>query len=111
MALQPTIKIRRPKSSIDEARAFSGWTIHKLEVLRVYLTEYRRVAGNGTYLDAFAGQGRIVVDGEDRPGSAALAIQSGAFKTLRFYERTQMAARLRRWISDSATARNKSAAS
>ncbi len=36
-ALQPTIKIRRPKSSIDEAHAFSGWTIHKLEVLRVYL--------------------------------------------------------------------------
>jgi three-Cys-motif partner protein len=102
-ALQPTIKIRRPKSSIDEARAFSGWTIHKLEVLRVYLTQYRRVAGNGTYLDGFAGQGRIRVDGEERPGSAAIALQSGAFKTLRFYERTRMAARLSKWIATSTT--------
>ena len=101
----PSIRRNRPRSNIDEAREFSGWTIHKLEVLRVYLTQYRKVAGNGTYLDGFAGQGRITVDGVELPGSAALALQSGAFKRLHFYERSRKAAQLKRWIERSATQR------
>jgi three-Cys-motif partner protein len=101
----PAIRRSRPKSSVDEAREFSGWTIHKLEVLRVYLTQYRKVAGNGSYLDGFAGQGRITVDGVERPGSAAIALQSGAFKTLRFYEKQRKAAQLDRWL-DSFAASN-----
>jgi three-Cys-motif partner protein len=97
--IQPSIKRSRPRNSLDEAREFSGWTAHKLEILRVYLTQYRRVAGNGTYLDGFAGQGRITVDGVERPGSAAIAMQSGAFKTMRFYERADNAGRLSRWLT------------
>lgn len=94
------LKLPHPKSSVDEARTLYGWTVHKLDVLGLYLKLYRRVAGGGTYLDGFAGEGRIRFEGEDRPGSAAVALQSGAFRRLIFYERPAMAAKLQRWIDD-----------
>lgn len=91
------LKLPKPKSSADEARAFGGWTVHKLDVLKIYLNMYRRVAGGGTYLDGFAGEGHIVVDGKARPGSAALAAASGAFRSLLLYERPAMADKLEGW--------------
>src|SRR5438552_4005580 len=76
---------REPKLREDElVRYFRGWTIDKLAVLRLYFKLYRRVAGGGTYLDAFAGDGhcrtRDPISGDDRdgPGSALVALQSGA---------------------------------
>jgi three-Cys-motif partner protein len=101
------LKVSRARSSIDEARVFSGWTVHKLEILRVFLTQYRRVAGNGTYIDGFAGQGIITVDGEQRPGSAGVALTSGAFKSLRFYERPRMANKLNAWLAETGTDRQR----
>lgn len=43
-----------------EVREFHGWTLDKLEVFENYLTLYRRVAGGGAFIDAFAGTGRGV---------------------------------------------------
>ncbi len=64
---------------------------------------YRRVAGGGTYIDGFAGTGHIKVAGEDRPGSPRIAISSGAFKRLHFFELESQAKRLdrhlRRWVT------------
>lgn len=97
-ALTPKLKLRQPKRSIDDPRIFHGWTQHKLEILRIYLTLYRRVAGNGTYIDGFAGDGRITIHGKERGGSASVALSSGAFKTFHLYERPRKAARLRKWV-------------
>jgi three-Cys-motif partner protein len=77
---------------------FHGWTAHKLEILRIYLTLYRRVAGNGCYIDGFAGDGRIEVGGKEKAGSAAVALKSGAFKTFHLYEKPRKAARLKKWV-------------
>ncbi|MGD0882269.1 MAG: three-Cys-motif partner protein TcmP [Acidimicrobiales bacterium] len=97
------IVLRRPKRSIDEAREFGGWTVDKLETLRLYLNLYRKVAGNGTYVDGFAGVGTIRSGGKRQPGSAAVALKSRAFKSWRLYEQPEEAAALNAWADDSAT--------
>ena len=101
------LKLPRPKSALEEARAFGGWTLHKLDVLKLYLAVYRRVAGNGTYIDGFAGDGVVVVDGEKRQGSAAIALASGAFKTMLLYEQPRRAKQLERWLDDNVKPRQR----
>ena len=63
---------------------------------------YRRVAGGGSYIDGFAGTGLITVAGKPRPGSPRIAISSGAFKDLHFFELPNQAAKLdrhlQRWV-------------
>jgi three-Cys-motif partner protein len=93
--------IPEPKSAIDQARAFGGWTIDKLDVEELYFKLYRRVAGNGSYIDGFAGEGPIRVGDEVVPGSAARALRSGAFKQLRFYELPRRAQQLREYLAAS----------
>ena len=95
------LKVPRVKASIDEARAFYGWTAHKLDILGLYLKQYRRVAGNGSYVDAFAGTGQISVDGQMRPGSVGVAAGSGAFKEMLLYERAKNARCLKAWVAAS----------
>ncbi len=56
------------------------------------------MAGGGTYIDGFAGRGRADIEGEDRPGSAALAIESRAFKSLLLYELPKTAKALATYI-------------
>lgn len=70
----------------DQVRIFHGWTLDKLEVLRLYLTMYRRVAGGGAYVDGFAGGGEVSINGTTRPGTALIAQQSGAFKQMHFID-------------------------
>lgn len=54
--------------------------------MRLYLRTYRTVAGNGTYIDGYAGTGEVKVDGKTRLGSARIAIRSRAFRHLHFFE-------------------------
>lgn len=70
----------------DQLRVFHGWTLDKLEVLRLYLMMYRRVAGGGAYIDGFAGEGEVNINGTARPGTALLALQSAAFKQMHFID-------------------------
>lgn len=102
-AKQLQIKPVRFRSSLDEARSFYGWTAHKLDIFELYMKLFRRVAGSGTYLDAFAGTGQISVYGEVRPGSAGIAVASKAFKELRFYEKPRKATQLERWLDANTT--------
>lgn len=71
-------------------REFGGWTLNKLEVLEKYLKMYRRVAGGGTFIDAFAGTGRGLVtqNNDERPcdGSSVIAARSGSFSALHLIE-------------------------
>jgi len=90
------IKLPRPKTALDEARNFHGWTGNKLELLALYFKVYRRVAGNGSYIDGFAGSGRVRVEGVVRPGSASIALTSATFKHLYLFETPKVAATLRR---------------
>ena len=100
-ALWPEDELAALEVDIDEARAspptakdlatqlreFNGWTIDKLEILRLYpIGGYVRVAGGGTYIDAFAGQGQIDYRGAPRDGSALIAARSGAFRDLYLFE-------------------------
>jgi three-Cys-motif partner protein len=94
------LHIPRPKRLLDETREFGGWVIDKLDLLALYLKQYRRVAGGGTYIDGFAGTGRIRVNGVDRKGSAAIAIDSGSFREMLFFERPHKAKRLQTFIRD-----------
>lgn len=87
------LRVRRPRpakaraDAVLEARLFGGWTFEKLELLRLYLKMYRRVAGGGTYIDGFAGTGRANVVGHGEvPGSVELAIRAATFKRLLVYE-------------------------
>lgn len=80
-------KPSKPKDILDDAREFGGWTLEKLQVLELYFKLYRRVAGSGTYIDAFAGDGRVSVDGKERPGSVDVAIRSRAFRSLHLVEK------------------------
>lgn len=84
----PKLRVRRPKDSVIELREFGGWTLEKLRVLELYLSMYRRVAGNGTYIDGFAGQGGVAVRGLDpeQRGSVRLALDAKAFKRLFLFE-------------------------
>ena len=79
------------KDPITEIREFYGWTLDKLEVLNLYLKLYRRVAGGGTFIDAFAGtgEGRTATNGEGElhDGSSLIAAKSGAFSDLHLIER------------------------
>ena len=83
--------ISRPKDALSEAREFHGWTLNKLEVFDLYLKLYRRVAGNGTYIDAFAGTGKGLSSGNGNvvhvDGSSLIAAKSGAFSNLHLIEK------------------------
>ena len=92
-------RARPQPTPIEEIRAMHSWTLDKLQVLVLYLKLYRRVAGNGTYLDAFAGEGHLTVKGQLRDGSALIAARAGAFRHLYLIElRQQRNARLRRHL-------------
>lgn len=75
------------RTPIEDVRAMGSWTLDKLHVLELYLKIYVRVAGGGIYIDAFAGDGRLAVDGQLRDGSASIAVKSGAFARLFFIEK------------------------
>ena len=82
--------IPNARDAFTEFREFRGWTLNKLDVFEMYLTLYRRVAGGGTYLDAFAGTG-LGVDRKhgrsvQRDGSSIIAAKSGAFSSLHLVE-------------------------
>ena len=77
---------KRRRKSKDEPREFGSWTLDKLTILDQYLKMYRRVAGSGTYIDAFAGEGTARINGADVPGSPIRALDSGSFRTLKFIE-------------------------
>src|SRR3546814_11641272 len=47
----------RAQDVATEIREFHGWTLDKLDVFEKYLKLYRRVAGSGAFIDAFAGTG------------------------------------------------------
>lgn len=102
------IDLRRQKSSVDEAREFGGWSVDKLEILRLYFQVYRRVAGNGTYIDGFAGTGRIQSGGLEYPGSAALAVSSQAFKEMRLYETRKILPILNDWLDNNVPEKRRS---
>ncbi len=81
------------KDPITEIREFHGWTLDKLEILDLYLKLYRRVAGGGTFVDAFAGtgEGTSATNGESKlhDGSSLIAAKSGAFSNLHLIEQNQ----------------------
>ena len=83
--------ISKPRDALSEAREFHGWTLNKLEVFDLYLKLYRRVAGNGTYIDAFAGTGKGLSTGNGKTmqidGSSLIAARSGAFSNLHLIEK------------------------
>ena len=79
------------KKPLVEFREFHGWTLNKLDVLSAYLKVYRRVAGGGAFIDAFAGTGLgvRVHSGEHQPcdGSSLIAAKSGVFSQLCLIEK------------------------
>ena len=81
----------RANDVATEIREFHGWTLDKLEVFEKYLKLYRRVAGSGAFIDAFAGTGygRAVSQGRSvrRDGSSLVAARSGAFATIDLIEK------------------------
>lgn len=88
----PPSKVKKKRQStvdpVQSAREFGSWTLDKLEVFRTYLTMYRRVAGSGSsYIDAFAAEGAVVVDGTERLGSARIALTSRTFRKLLLIEK------------------------
>ena len=93
-ALAVESESRRPipaaTDSVTEVREFHEWTLDKLEVFETYLKLYRRVAGGGAFIDAFAGTGRGVSskNGEsfECDGSSLIAAKSGAFASLDLIE-------------------------
>jgi three-Cys-motif partner protein len=90
-AARPSRRVRTSLSKNDATavREFGGgWTLSKLRVLELYFKRYRTVAGNGTYIDGFAGSGSVKVKGDEKvlEGSARIAINSRAFKDLWFFE-------------------------
>lgn len=76
-----------------QIREFHGWTLNKLDVFENYLKMYRRVAGGGTYIDAFAGtgKGKLFENGQSivRDGSSLIASKSGAFSALHLIEKNR----------------------
>ena len=81
----------RARDLATDVREFHGWTLNKLEVFEQYLKLYRRVAGNGAFIDAFAGTGHgvLVKNGEERrcDGSSLIAARSGAFSRIHLIEK------------------------
>lgn len=99
---------RKPKTSatpdpIKDARRFHGWTQHKLEVLALYLKKYRTVAGNGTYIDTCAGDGRAKIRGKIVEGSVAVAMAAGSFKDLHLFEIPEVMPKLDHFLATSYT--------
>ena len=89
--IDSTRAISSARDPVTEFREFHGWTLDKLDVFETYLKLYRRVAGGGAFVDAFAGTGRGVStslgrDGQ-RDGSSVIAARSGAFSSLHLVER------------------------
>ena len=89
--IDSTRAIRSARDPVTEFREFHGWTLDKLDVFERYLKLYRRVAGGGAFIDAFAGTGYGVSsrpgrDGQ-RDGSSIIAAKSGAFSDLHLVER------------------------
>lgn len=82
------LRLRRASDGVVELREFGGWTLEKLRVMELYLKKYREVAGNGSYIDGFAGQGSLMVADSDleKKGSVRLALEARAFKTLWIFE-------------------------
>jgi three-Cys-motif partner protein len=80
----PRRQVAKKADDSTVLRHFHGWTLDKLEVLERCLKVYRRVAGGGVYLDAFAGEARFSSTKGNRPveaeGSAARAVHHGSFK-------------------------------
>lgn len=74
-----------------EVREFHGWTLDKLEVFENYLKLYRRVAGGGAFIDAFAGTGTGLSSKNGQQsecdGSSLIAAKSGAFASLDLVEK------------------------
>jgi three-Cys-motif partner protein len=85
----PKLKLRAAKDASIELREFGEWTLEKLVVLEKYLKQYVQVAGNGTYIDGFAGKGSLAITGHDAEykGSARIAIDSGTFKEHYLFEK------------------------
>lgn len=85
----PKLKLRAAKDASIELREFGEWTLEKLVVLEKYLKQYRRVAGNGTYIDGFAGKGSLAIAGRDAEykGPARIAIDSRTFKEHYLFEK------------------------
>jgi three-Cys-motif partner protein len=81
----PKVK-KRPGSRTNEPREFGIWTLDKLTILEKYFKMYRKVAGSGTYIDAFAGEGLALIDKVNVPGSPIRALDSGSFRSLKFVE-------------------------
>ena len=83
-----------PRDLATEVREFHGWTLDKLEVFANYLKLYRRVAGGGAYIDAFAGTGKgsSSKNGKqvESDGSSLIAAKSGAFASLDLIEKDQV---------------------
>lgn len=96
------LKLSKARDVITDAREFGGWTVEKLDVLKLYLRMYRRVAGGGSYVDGFAGNGLVRFKGSEQlhEGSASIALHSGAFKTLFLYERPRMARKLATYMTE-----------
>lgn len=63
MRVRQKLRLRPSRDTTIELREFGGWTLKKLSVLDYYLKQYRRVAGGGTYIDGFAGQGSLAIRG------------------------------------------------
>lgn len=89
--IDSTRAIGRARDPVTEFREFHGWTLDKLDVFETYLKLYRRVAGGGAFIDAFAGTGHGVSAtrgrAEQRDGSSIIAAKSGAFSSLHLVER------------------------
>ena len=83
--------IRRAKDLLTEFREFHGWTLDKLQVFQTYLRVYRKVAGSGTFIDAFAGTGQGTSNRNgvpfDSDGSSLIAATSRAFAHLYLVEK------------------------
>lgn len=83
--------ISTPRDLATEFREFQGWTLDKLEVFDNYLKLYRRVAGGGAFIDAFAGTGRGSSSRNGKQiecdGSSLIAAKSGAFASLHLIEK------------------------
>lgn len=96
----PTSQIR---DSLVDARRFHGWTQDKLEVLRLYLGMFRRVAGSGTYIDTCAGDGRALIRGNEVLGSVPLAISADTFKSMHLFEKPEVMERLEFFLASKYT--------
>jgi three-Cys-motif partner protein len=87
------IEIGIPKSALSAAREFGPWTADKLRVVELYFMVYRKVAGSGSYIGPFAGEGQASIRGELKPGSPIVAAKSRAFRRLFLCEKKPLLAK------------------